>query len=207
VWQRKHWFTMSGILIVLAVALMLPAGVAAASEYKELHRFKDPAGGQIPAAGLIFDPAGNLYGTTGEGGNTKGDNTKCPGYGCGVVFELTPNADGSWSESVLYRFSGGSDGNEPLASLVLDGAGNLYGTTGMGGDLNCMPPSGCGVVFKLKPNSDGTWTESALHRFSGGSDGAEPLAGLTFDGPGIFTAQLGRAAFLIVPTAAARSSG
>jgi uncharacterized repeat protein (TIGR03803 family) len=181
--QKKFWFRMSGILAVLAMALILPAGAAAASKYKVLHRFKGPAGGQTPAAGLIFDPAGNLYGTTDEGGITKVGNTKCPGYGCGVVFELTPNADGSWSESVLYRFKGGSDGNEPLASLVFDGAGNLYGTTGMGGDLNCLPPSGCGVVFKLKPNLDGTWTESVLHRFSG-SDGAIPRAGLILDAGG-----------------------
>jgi uncharacterized repeat protein (TIGR03803 family) len=173
--QKKFWFWVSGVLALLAMALMLPGQAVAASKYKVLHRFKSPAGGEFPDAGLILDAAGNLYGTTQNGGNMKGGSSKCPGYGCGVVFELIPNANGNWEESVLYRFKGGSDGAQPVGSLVLDGAGNLYGTTLFGGIDEQ------GTVFKLKPNSDGTWTESVLYRFRGGSDGASPYGGLIFD--------------------------
>jgi uncharacterized repeat protein (TIGR03803 family) len=95
------------------------------------------------------------------------------------VFELTPNGDGTWSESVLYFFENG--GETPKSSLVFDGSGNLYGTTYAGGIGNE------GVVFELTPNTDGTWTESDLHGFTGetfGTDGAYPEAGVVFDSLG-----------------------
>jgi uncharacterized repeat protein (TIGR03803 family) len=178
--QKRLWFTMSGILAVLALVLILPTGAGAASKYKVLHIFKikDGAG---PVAGLIFDGTGNLYGTTSFGGNL-GD---CGGAGCGVVFKLTPNSDGSWTETVLYSFTGGKDGFTPRADLIFDGAGNLYGTTAYGGSFggNCGS-IGCGVVFKLTPNSDGTWTESVLCTFTGSGDGVIPYGGLTFHAAG-----------------------
>jgi uncharacterized repeat protein (TIGR03803 family) len=131
-----------------------------------LHSFNG-SDGAYPYAGLTFDAAGNLYGTTSEGGAS----------GNGTVFKLTPNADGSWTESVLHSFSS-SDGAYPWAGcLIFDAAGNLYGTTLTGGS-----PGG-GTVFKLAPNQDGSWTESVLHSFTV-SDGWGPLAGLIFDAAG-----------------------
>jgi uncharacterized repeat protein (TIGR03803 family) len=177
---------MSGILAVLAVVLMLPAEVGAASTYKALYEFKGSPDGANPSAGLIFDAAGNLYGTTTGGGTSN----------AGTVFKLTPNSNGSWTESVLYSFCSlrnCADGGNPNAvgltgaGLISDAAGNLYGTTTQGGSgTGCPPdvPYGCGVVFKLTPNADGSWTESVLHKFCSCTDGAAPFAGLIFDGAG-----------------------
>jgi uncharacterized repeat protein (TIGR03803 family) len=136
-----------------------------------LHTFHG-GDGELPRAGLIFDVAGSLYGTTQDGGTHKG----------GTVFKLTPNADGSWTETVLHSFNG-SDGRVPLAGLIFDAAGNLYGTTSEGGNYKACPRIGCGLVFKLTPNTHGSWTESVLHSFNG-IDGAIPVAGLIFDAAG-----------------------
>src|ERR1700733_9660338 len=105
--------------------------------------------GNSPNA-VIQDAAGNLYGTTEYGGT---DLASCGG-GCGVVFKLAPPAQegGAWTETVLYSFTGGTDGGEPFASVIQDAAGNLYGTTSGGGDSGCnLVGTGCGVVFKLTP--------------------------------------------------------
>ena len=130
-----------------------------------IHSFSG-ADGAYPDAGLIFDAAGNLYSTTGEGG----------AYGVGTVFKLSPNPDGSWSESVVYNFSGGADGGYPSAGLIFDATGNLYGTT-YGGDANWG-----GTAFKLTPNPDGNWFESTIYTFRG-RDG-RPAAGLSLDAAG-----------------------
>jgi uncharacterized repeat protein (TIGR03803 family) len=139
-----------------------------------LYDFKGGSDAFSPYAPLIFDPAGKLYGTTIIGGGTG-----CYGVGCGTVFELSPASGGTWTESVLYSFTGGSDGSRPQAGLVRDSAGNLYGTSTQGGDLSCGNGSGCGVVFKLTPKS-GVWTETVLYKFNGGVDGAEPYTGVLF---------------------------
>lgn len=91
-------------------------------------------------------------------------------------------AQASPKEKVLYRFQGGTDGFEPLGTLVADQAGNLYGTTTSGGTGNCN--GGCGTAFELSPNPDGTWAETILYSFAGGSDGAFPNAGMVFDQKG-----------------------
>ena len=144
-----------------------------------LHTFTGGADGAAPTAGLIFDAAGNLYGTTYFGGS---NSTSCYFGGCGIAFKLAPKPDGTWTESVLYSFTGGGDGSNPSAGLVSDAAGNLYGTTWEGGNLTDCDGGSCGVVFKLTPNRDETWTESVLHSFSCG-DGA--LAqGVVFDTAG-----------------------
>jgi uncharacterized repeat protein (TIGR03803 family) len=159
--QRKFFTT---ILAAFAMIPVLTAAAFATSPPKVLHKFKGGTDGGHPTATLIFDAAGDLYGTTREGGvNTMG-----------TVFKLIPNSNGSWTESVLYRFAGGSDGEFPQAGLIFDGAGNLYGTT----------PD---TVFRLKPNSDGTWTESVLYNFcqlNKCADGVGSDAGLVFDGAG-----------------------
>jgi uncharacterized repeat protein (TIGR03803 family) len=129
--------------------------------------------GRNPRAGLISDEAGNLYGTTSEGG-TKGG--VCGIFGCGVVFML----DTTGKETVLYSFTGGADGENPTASLVRDAEGNLYGTTYSGGDPSCGT-YGCGTVFKLDINNK----ESILHSFTGRFlDGGNPQAGLIRDAAG-----------------------
>ena len=126
-------------------------------------------------AGLVFDQVGNLYGTTYMAGAD----------GTGNVFKLTPNSDGTWTESVLHTFTWpGKDGVWPLAGLIFDQTGSLYGTASMGGDRNCQHGMGCGVVFQLTPNGDGTWTERVLYSFTDGNDGLAPSSGLTFDQKG-----------------------
>lgn len=142
-----------------------------------LHRFAGGAndGAQSDAA-VVFDRAGNLYGTAYEGGNYS---TNCI-FGdewCGVVFELTPS-NGGWTESLPYLFSGGTDGSNPDAGLVLDAAGNLYGTTYSNG------AGGQGTVFELSPSGSG-WEENTLHSFAyQGGGGEHPEANLIFDPAG-----------------------
>jgi uncharacterized repeat protein (TIGR03803 family) len=139
------------------------------------------ADGAWPYASLIFDAAGNLYGTTSVGGARNG----------GTVFELTPGAEGKWTEKVLHSFEEpGHTAAGPFGGVVFDTAGNLYGTTWAGGiesndSNNCDPYSheGCGRVFELMPNADGTWNERTLHRFNG-KDGANPEAGVVLDAAG-----------------------
>jgi uncharacterized repeat protein (TIGR03803 family) len=124
--------------------------------------------GYYPYGGVILDQAGNLYGTTIYGGD----------YNEGVVYQLSPNGDGTWAYTILHSFKADNvDGISPYASLVLDAAGNLYGTTTAGGEYND------GTVFRLRPNGDGTWTESVLHSFTG-SDGAAPYSSLVLDASG-----------------------
>ena len=128
-----------------------------------LHQFAGGTDGSTPQAPLVRDSAGNLYGTTQYGGYS---------IGYGTVFKI----DASGNETVLYRFTGGADGSNPVAGLVLDGRGNLYGTTQFGGNFTACPNVGCGVVFRLSPSGK----ETVLYSFAGGNnDGAGPIAGLT----------------------------
>lgn len=103
------------------------------------------ADGAEPLGPLVRDASGNLYGTTLYGGATE----NCDGQhgGCGVIFKLDP----SGNETVLYSFTGGSDGAYPGGGLTMDASGNLYGVTGIGGDTSCNPPVGCGAVYELTP--------------------------------------------------------
>ncbi|MGO9518555.1 MAG: choice-of-anchor tandem repeat GloVer-containing protein [Candidatus Korobacteraceae bacterium] len=192
-----------------------------------IYSFDGHGDGYQPLGGVIFDHAGNLYGTTRWGG--KG--------GYGVVYQLTPS-EGSWTETTLYSFTGGSDGGEPEASLFMDNSGNLYGTTDWVPDTNnpgtvyeltpsggswtykllySFPPSyegagavsnlvmdkagnlygttsfegvvlpncsfGCGTVFKLTPSSNG-WIYTDLYNFTGGADGYDPFGGVVLDSQG-----------------------
>ena len=132
-----------------------------------LHRFgKTKYDGIWPYASLLRDAQGNLYGTTNNGG-THG----------GVVFELTPQAKGGWKETILYDFQGGADGLLPSAGVVMDKAGNLYGTTDAGG------ADDCGVIYKLAPAAKGQWTYTVLKTFYG-ADGCAPAGNLIMDKKG-----------------------
>ena len=150
-----------------------------------LYNFSELSDGAEPTAGLIFDRQGNLYGTASIGGNLTG-NCGYPGFGCGTVFELSPNSTGGWSKNTLYTFTDGEDGAVPYAGLIFDAAGNLYGSAFAGGNLNGCNASGCGVIYRLSPTSSGGWTETVIHTFQLlgthiGQGGGVPLASLTFD--------------------------
>jgi uncharacterized repeat protein (TIGR03803 family) len=137
---------------------------------KILHSFDNNGkDGYRPYAGLVFDGNGNLYGTTNQGGTHNG----------GTVFELSPRTGGGWTEKILHSFNNnGADGYDPYAGLVLDGLGNLYGTTPFGG------ANSGGTVFELTLTHEG-WTENILYSFNPNSqDAYEPFAGLIFDDSG-----------------------
>lgn len=152
--------------------LSLPAGKSSWVE-EVLYRFKAGTDGWGSYSTLVADASGALYGTTVLGG-----------AGFGTVFKLTPPTAGSaWSEQLLHRFHGGSDGAQPFAGLIADPAGNLYGTTAEGG-AGCALP-GCGIVFRLAPPAGGTgaWAYRILHGFDG-ADGNTPYGGLYRDASG-----------------------
>jgi uncharacterized repeat protein (TIGR03803 family) len=155
-----------------------------------LYNFQGGSDGAGPEARVIFGPDGSLYGTVVYGGVTNGNCIA----GCGTVFNLRPSATScktalcGWNVTVLYQFMGGTDGSQPgFGDLVFDQAGDIYGTTQQGGSTSqCLflPETvGCGVVYELRP-VHGSWTESVLYAFSGGSDGAEPYGGVIFDSAG-----------------------
>jgi uncharacterized repeat protein (TIGR03803 family) len=137
-----------------------------------IHSFTNAPDGSVPIAGVTLDGAGNIYGTTFEGGIV---NDNCPS-GCGSVFELSPS-NGGWTETVLYRFSGGDDGAYVGAGVVLDASGNLYGTTQSGGAYVY------GTVFELV-HSNGGWTKQTLYTFQGAADGGDPFGGVALDRTG-----------------------
>jgi uncharacterized repeat protein (TIGR03803 family) len=137
------------------VFLLTPTGTM-----KVLHSFQGGTDGANPYAGVALDSAGSLYGTTYGGGAAN----------VGVVYKL----DTSGHETLLYSFTGGADGANPYSGVVLDSAGNLYGTTYNGG------ASKAGVVYKVSPAGQ----ETVLYTFTGGTDGGNPYAGVTFDSAG-----------------------
>ncbi len=141
--------------------------------------------GTAPDAAMILDGSGNLYGTTKGGGNHW---PRCSGGGgCGVVFELSPAAEGPWREHILHRFAAYRyDGQYAFGGVVMDGAGNLFGTTLEGGTHRnkgiCLV--GCGTIYELTPSSQGHWKETILYNFPRLKDGVGPTASLVFDKAG-----------------------
>jgi len=155
--RSKLNYTLVGLLLA-------GAGAAPASTYSVVYSFTGGAGGANPNTPLIRDSAGNIYGTTVNGGNTA-----CEG-GCGIIFKVAPRG----KLTVLYNFTGGADGANPYTGLFQDSAGNFYGATAFGG------AKGYGVVFEL----DTTGTETPLYTFQGGADGASPYSALVQDSGG-----------------------
>lgn len=163
--------TLTLALTVFAATMFLSAAGAAQTE-KVLYSFQNNStDGGLPYSALVFDKLGNLYGTTSTGGSYSG----------GTVFELSPSATG-WIEKVIYNFGARKgDGNSPIAGLIIDRAGNLYGTTYSGGAHSV------GTVFELIPGTGGTWTEAILHSFvnaGNGTDGENPNGSLVLDAKG-----------------------
>jgi uncharacterized repeat protein (TIGR03803 family) len=170
--QKKPSAIAEMTVAAIAVALLLAPCAMAANTYKVVHRFNGQDGA-APYSALILDASGNFYGTTSSGGTLGG----------GTVFKLTPIANGSWTESVLYNLPGGPGGSFPYAGLTQDSVGNLYGAAALGGNTSCNNIGGCGTIFKLTSNWDGSWTPSVLHTFTGG-DGDGPYGNLVFDTAG-----------------------
>jgi uncharacterized repeat protein (TIGR03803 family) len=149
--SQKFSTGLAPALAILAVTLFVTGTPSAAQQFAVLHNFSSSdKGGEFPYSTLIFDTAGNLYGTTSLG----------TAHNSGAVFELTPHAGGGWTENVPHVFGGRNDGQQSFAGAIFDAVGNLYGTTGTGG------PYGNGTVFELMPTADGRWTEKTVHSFN-----------------------------------------
>jgi uncharacterized repeat protein (TIGR03803 family) len=181
--MRTHKYSPKlGVCVaVLALASLLTATSAAAQSVTILHNFDDNGkDGFHPWAGLTFDSSGDLYGTTQRGGAK--DN--------GTAFKLTPISGGGWTETILHSFLyDGIDGYDPNGGLILDSAGNLYGTASLGGSGTCTNPIGivigCGIVFELQRLSNGSYTENILYNFQNNArDGLEPWSALIMDSAG-----------------------
>ena len=146
-------------MMIAVISMMLAAAIAApaqAQTYRILYSFAAGMDGSQPSASLVRDPAGNLYGTT----------FQYTAFNAGTVFQV----DRTGKETVLYSFTGGAGGGQPFAGVILDAAGNLYGTTQFGGT------DGQGVVYQVSPDGQ----ETVLHSFTGGADGGSPVASVTF---------------------------
>lgn len=159
------WVIVKACWLVLLVASVTPPVFAAT---RIIYSFHGDTDGEYVDSDLVIDNAGNLYGTSVQGGD----------LGAGTVFELSPSESG-WVHRVLYSFTGGADGGEPYKGVTLDAHGNLYGTAVTGGSgLGCE--GGCGVVYTLT-KSNKSWKQKVIYAFNGGDDGSGPGSGVTFD--------------------------
>jgi len=179
------------VLAVGAASLTMATTCAVAQTETVLFSFGAPPapsrGGTYPFGKLVLDSKGSLYGTTLYGGHSDNCDGGDGQTSCGVAFQLAPKAGGSWTERVLHTFSNnGTDGTFP-GPMVLDAAGNLYGTTGAGGPYGDGSPFFGGVAFELSPEAGGKWTEKILYSFEGGvGDGVgdSPGSALSLDAAG-----------------------
>jgi uncharacterized repeat protein (TIGR03803 family) len=172
---NKQFFQSAFSIFIVAIfaiftAIALLAAAVPASSTKLIYGFAGGKDGEYLDTDLVIDSAGNLYGSSVQGGD----------FGSGTVFELSPSGS-SWTHTVLYSFTGGADGGEPYKGVTLDSKGNIYGTAVTGGSGSCE--GGCGVAFELT-KSGGTWTQAVIHSFTGGNDGSGPGSGLAIDSHG-----------------------
>ncbi len=161
---------LSRIIPLALVAFAFTLTTTASAQYAEsvLYNFDSNGNDEtLPWGNLAADASGNLYGTTQQGGTT----------GNGSIFEASPTSSG-WIVTELYSFTSGNDGSVPRSGVILDAAGNLYGTTLSGGS------GSHGTVFELSPSSGGTWTLTTLHTFLGPPDAGDSISGLVFDASG-----------------------
>jgi hypothetical protein len=180
--RRSNAGLLRRILTTASLVAILVGISSASPTLKVLYSFKGGTDGGFPFDQLVLDPAGNLYGVTGEGGL----DTECFDNGCGTVFELMPR-NGHWTESILYSFPPASPYPYPNGPLVRDSSGSLFGVTADGGDPVCQ----CGEIYELT-RSAGVWTETDLHNFVGGaSDGKYVNQGLVRDSAGNFYGSTG----------------
>jgi uncharacterized repeat protein (TIGR03803 family) len=161
-----RWARLAPAVEAMLGLALLPATPLQAQKFSVLYEFHGGTDGETPRAGLVADAIGNLYGTTQGGGDPSCDD----GYGCGTVFKL----DTKGNETVLHRFTGSPDGKAPIAGLIMDINGNLYGTTTEGG------ASGPGAVFKV----DASGQEAILYSFGSYPDGTNPSGGVIMDADG-----------------------
>src|SRR5262249_49272754 len=177
---------------LVALVVVATASISGASAYtlKPLYDFcaqQNCADGANPVGTLLMDPSGNLFGTTSSGGTGHGtDGT------AGTVFELSPNRHGGWSERVLHSFcleTNCTDGALPHGQLIMDVAGNLYGTAeGVTDGYDCSQTGVCGLVYELTPNAKRTkWKFRIVYRFCHNKlpdcrDGALPVSALRYAG-------------------------
>jgi len=153
--------------------------------FTPLYAFEGVSDGASPSTGVVIASNGSLYGTTEYGGIQSCDRIY---GGCGTIYSLgpaahfSPNLFAPWTETVLYRFVGGSSGKFP-SGVVLDQSGDIFGTAAQGGAAGCPPIGSCGTVFELTHSVGGGWTGSTIYTFTGGNDGGTP-AGLIFDRDG-----------------------
>jgi uncharacterized repeat protein (TIGR03803 family) len=168
--RMKGWGPTAAILVAVAAAFLVstisPRSMAAQS-FTVIHTFMGPEGA-APASGLTVDSAGDFYGTAAGGGK----------YGFGTVFKLR-DSDSGWTLIPIYSFAGGTDGSTPFDNIAIAADGSLFGATYNGGQGSCQ--GGCGTVFRLTPGQNvNMWTETVLHRFTGGADGALPYGSVVF---------------------------
>jgi uncharacterized repeat protein (TIGR03803 family) len=170
--MREQTFTARIFAAALAALVMLlSSGASAGARENVIARFNLSDGAQ-PVTGLIADAQGNLYGTAISGGNGN-----CLPRGCGLVFELSPGSNGTWTKKTIYAFKGGaSDTSNPGTDLIFDAKGNLFGASG-------FDASGFfGAVYELTPGAGGTWAEKIVYKFN--NQAYDPLAHLAFDSKG-----------------------
>jgi uncharacterized repeat protein (TIGR03803 family) len=186
---------MAFIFAAIVCAAPAPAGAQVQYQFQIIHAFGGPGDGIASGGGMVLDGKGNLYGTT-EGGGTQG--------GGGTVYELSPSGNGQWTETILHSFPvmDPLDGREPNG-LVMDGAGNLYGTTEFDGDGQyCVGYITCGTVFELSPGANGEWTETIVWNFCSlpdCADGGNPFVAPTVGPGGSLYGVAGSVAYRLVP--------
>jgi uncharacterized repeat protein (TIGR03803 family) len=189
---RTSAFAQAWAMLLMLILIATPS--AQAQTLTVLHSFSAVADGAEPVTGLTMDQAGNLYGTTLSGGSA----------GFGTIFKLT-RKNSTWVFTPLYSFQGGSDGTSPQGRVAIGPDGSLFGTTVFGGNNQCSG-KGCGTIFNLRPQAAACktalcpWTETVLYRFTGLSDGSEPVGDLVFDQQGNLYGGSSAGAYQLTPS-------